>query len=736
MKINSLKSTQLIPLLCMLGINAQAATFALSVNLSDSLRPVTHAASGSLYGMTESLPSDIANLVAPLKPNVFTQPALSGTGHQQGVAAAAIPVSARLASTTGKVQIRLADVLPGWPYTWPGQVAWLSSVTTVIKSKIASGRTNYDGYEIWNEPDGTWKSSNGDFYTVCWKPTYDLIRSLDPTAKIIGPSYSYYNSNNMKAFLTYGKNNNCLPDVVSWHQWGSGGFSSTFDSYRALETSLNISPRAISINEYSSSTHTYEGSPGVSVPFIAKFERKKVESACISWWFTGLPGRLGSLLTSSNQKGGGWWLYKWYGDMTGKMVKVTPPNDNSEGVDGFASIDLSTKYASIILGGNSIGTVNVNISGIPASFGSSVSVKLEYVTWTDKDTPVTATTTISTASYTITNGAITVPVNVTNQFYGYRIYLTPEQGKTPPSIQFAIPSKDTSLVAPTTLTFKAIASDADGTISKVDFYNGNTLLQSKTAAPYTYEWTNVPVGKYTIRAVATDNDGNTSQDTVAVTATVAQAAFGGTSWQIPGTIQLEKYDVGGEGFAYHDADTVNSGNMYRNDGVDITGDSTTGFKIGWTIAGEWLEYTVNNSSSATYQWEIRASMSGDSAAFQLFVDSSAITDTITIPSTGSWDTYSTLSGTLKSAMPAGNHILRVVLIRSYANIDWLSFSTGPTTITPPNLKPSNMTGYQLYDLHGNHLGEINAVDKNNLHNSVRAAFPQIGRYIAKPNLSY
>lgn len=409
----------------LLAIAPHAAQFNLAVDLSTTIRPATHCASGSLYGITEALPANVADHIAPLKPNVFVQPALSGSGHQQGVAAAAVPVAKKIASTTGKVQIRLADVLPGWPYNWPGQASFLASVKTVIQAKLASGLTNFDGYEIWNEPNDTWKSANGDFYTTCWKPTYDLIRSMDPKAKIIGPSYSYYNDNNMKAFLQSCKNGNALPDVVSWHQWGSGGFIGSFETYRNLEKTLGITPRAISINEYSSSTHTYEGSPGVSVPFIAKFERKQVESAMISWWFTGLPGRLGSLLTSKNEKGGGWWLYKWYGDMTGNMVSVTPPNDKSEGVDGFASVDQDQKYASIILGGNSIGTVNVTIKGFPAFFGSSVNVKYEYVTWTDKDSPVSGTTLVSTTKYDIVNGSITVPVNNTNQFHAYRLLVTP-----------------------------------------------------------------------------------------------------------------------------------------------------------------------------------------------------------------------------------------------------------------------------------------------------------------------
>ena len=54
-----------------------AADFNLKVDLGDSIRPVTHVASGSLYGLTESLPADIAAHVAPLKPNAFLNPALS-----------------------------------------------------------------------------------------------------------------------------------------------------------------------------------------------------------------------------------------------------------------------------------------------------------------------------------------------------------------------------------------------------------------------------------------------------------------------------------------------------------------------------------------------------------------------------------------------------------------------------------------------------------------------------------
>jgi hypothetical protein len=397
----------------------------LIVDLSDSLRPVTHCATGALYGVTETIPNNIAGLVAPLRPYVYVHPALAGTGHQQP-SGAAIPVSARLASTTGQVMIRLADICPNWPYSWPGSSSWLSQVSSVINDKIASGRNNYYGYEIWNEHHGTWNSSNGDWYTVLWEPTYNLIRSADPGAKIIGPSDSYYSRSRIEEFLMFCIDRYCLPDIICWHELqGSANITSHIDDYRDLVSSLSISELPISINEYCHPTHEYEGCPGTSAPFIAKFERNKVHSASISWWFTNLPGRLGSLLTSSIQKGGGWWFYKWYGDMSGYMVRVTPPNDYSDGIDGFACLDTNAQYASICLGGDDTEIFDVMISGIPSSFGDSVYTKVEYVPWTSKDTPVSGPTIVSNTVYSVSNGAITVPVDVTSPFYGYRVYISP-----------------------------------------------------------------------------------------------------------------------------------------------------------------------------------------------------------------------------------------------------------------------------------------------------------------------
>jgi hypothetical protein len=401
----------------------------LAVNLSSTIGTAKHVANGSLYGISETYPTDITGLVGPLNPNVFTQPARAGTGYQQPYGAA-IPVAGRLTGTTGKVMLRLADICPNWPYTFPGITNWLSAVTSVISDKLASGYSNFYGYEIWNEPVYTWNTANGDFNSF-WKQTYQLIRSKDPTAKIVGPSDGYYDATRFTQFLTYCKANNCVPDIISWHELASNGgtgastITADINSVRSVESSLGIANLPISINEYCNVDHNLEGAPGPSTPLIAKFERLGVDSACISWWWTSNFGFLGSLLANQTSKGGGWWYYQWYGDLQGNMVSVTPPVDASADVDGLASVDATRKRADIMFGGDNNGTVTVSVSGIPSWFGSTVRAIVEEATWPGRTTPVYVTNVNANPLLTVSGGAASLTLTGLNTTSGYRVILLP-----------------------------------------------------------------------------------------------------------------------------------------------------------------------------------------------------------------------------------------------------------------------------------------------------------------------
>jgi uncharacterized protein (DUF2141 family)/regulation of enolase protein 1 (concanavalin A-like superfamily) len=89
-----------------------------------------------------------------------------------------------------------------------------------------------------------------------------------------------------------------------------------------------------------------------------------------------------------------------------------------------------------------------------------------------------------------------------------------------PTVAISSPASGASYTAPANITIQATASDSDGTVSKVDFYQGSTLIGTDTSSPYAATWSSVPAGTYSLTARATDNGGSvrtSSAVSVAVT---------------------------------------------------------------------------------------------------------------------------------------------------------------------------------------------------------------------------
>jgi RHS repeat-associated protein len=136
----------------------------------------------------------------------------------------------------------------------------------------------------------------------------------------------------------------------------------------------------------------------------------------------------------------------------------------------------------------------------------------------------------------------------------YGSQVTFQATANPPTVALTSPAPNTAVVAPGSFTLTATASDSDGTISKVEFFNGATLLNTDTAAPYTFTWSGVAAGSYSITAKATDNHNASTTSTavpvvvtngfptVSLTSPTAGQVFGA-----PGTIVLtaNAVDVGG-----------------------------------------------------------------------------------------------------------------------------------------------------------------------------------------------
>ena len=86
----------------------------------------------------------------------------------------------------------------------------------------------------------------------------------------------------------------------------------------------------------------------------------------------------------------------------------------------------------------------------------------------------------------------------------------PGGANVPPTVSLTSPSDGSIFGAPATITLNANALDSDGSITKVDFYNGATLLGTDSSRPYSYTWSNVSVGAFALTAKATDNSGATT----------------------------------------------------------------------------------------------------------------------------------------------------------------------------------------------------------------------------------
>lgn len=153
---------------------------------------------------------------------------------------------------------------------------------------------------------------------------------------------------------------------------------------------------------------------------------------------------------------------------------------------------------------------------------------------------------------------------------------------------------------------------------------------------------------------------------------VEQAPYHGTPIAIPGILEVEDYDLGGPGVAFYDSDSVNEGGDYRNDGVDIQALSHGGYGIGWTLNGEWLEYTVNVNKTASYNIETEIAALDNGGEFSLAIDNQEVAN-FQFSESGGWDIWKKETLT-NIPLTAGTHILRINIKQSHFNINYLKFT--------------------------------------------------------------
>lgn len=141
----------------------------------------------------------------------------------------------------------------------------------------------------------------------------------------------------------------------------------------------------------------------------------------------------------------------------------------------------------------------------------------------------------------------------------------------------------------------------------------------------------------------------------------------GSSCISPITVQAEDYAT------FNELTAGNSGGQYRpNEPVDIeaTTDTGGGFNVGWVSAGEWLQYPLTIASASSYQAQLRVAVPSAGRKVHLEVDGVNTSGSITLPVTGGWQTWSTVSLPAQS-LSAGAHTVRLVFETDGMNVNWL-----------------------------------------------------------------
>ncbi|GAB3225092.1 PQQ-dependent sugar dehydrogenase [Spirosoma arcticum] len=215
----------------------------------------------------------------------------------------------------------------------------------------------------------------------------------------------------------------------------------------------------------------------------------------------------------------------------------------------------------------------------------------------------------------------------------------------------------------------------------------NTAVNLQAPSPqvtggnsYTFTgWSQGGAANQTLRAPATNTTYTATYGTSTPPPGGTQSPYLGAAVLLPGKIEAENFDLGGEGVAYHDETTANSGNKHRpGDGVDIEGCAEGGFNIGYVATGEWLEYTVNVTTAGPYTLSARVATPYNANNFHVELDGQAVSGSIGVPNTGGFQAWQTVSVTTP-VLTTGVKVLRVVMDSPNFNLNHLTFALAGAT---------------------------------------------------------
>ena len=431
---------------------------------------VSSRASGHLYGLAEAgVPSDL--MVKSLDIASVSQKVPDGLQHPIGD----LNHVAGALDGADYLVVYLQDLYSTWYYEDAAITAaraegaydpeaflredFLPKAATAVRAVSAAPYADRAVYCPFNECDnGVWfgetvfrddGSAYGAFSDVgrdrffaAWKETFDLIRSIDPQAKIGGPGYYEYSAEKLRAFLTFCRENDCVPDVMIYHELGD--LSARFwgdhtEEYRALEAALGLAPLPVIVTEYGTMAEC--GNPGDMMKYIYGIEYSGVYGN-IAYWR--LADNLNDNAADDNMPNACWWLYRWYADLEGNLLaqkkhdlfhgdfeKAVREGRDMKYKDFYTIPVLSPDKDEIrILCGACDHTGKLRVEHLSAAaFGGNVRVRIEEVQYRGLTGAVTAPTLVSDRNVKVSGGRLTVKLKDMREGAAYLVTLSPAAGE-------------------------------------------------------------------------------------------------------------------------------------------------------------------------------------------------------------------------------------------------------------------------------------------------------------------
>lgn len=359
---------------------------------------LTGRASGFLYGIAENdVPT--AEITESIGINTLATKPAGGLQHPIGDVN---QVADTFAEAGGEyLFIYTQDMYDTWYYQLDSLEAYNERVRKTVTEMENSKYKDKLVYCIYNEMDnGEWfgdhwvEENRYKFYDT-WKSTYNVVKEINPNAKIAGPGHCGYNYDRNKEFLTYCKTNNCMPDMFVWHELDGEKsiyrMKYRFNEFNEMCDELGVERLPICISEYG--LMQTNGLPGESVKWISRLEASDVYG-CVAYWR--LANNLAEVVADDVTPNSNYWVYKFYADMKGKELEVTEwdmfhsnignwikgkyPLFN-KGFIGMASFDEEENKFYVLAGGSAEDS-KIKIENIDEKYlknGDKVTIKVTYV---------------------------------------------------------------------------------------------------------------------------------------------------------------------------------------------------------------------------------------------------------------------------------------------------------------------------------------------------------------------